>query len=146
MVRPHGIRGEVVVDMVSNRPERVVAGIRFHTDRGPLDVVATRPLGRRWIMRLAGVEDRLGAEAWRGAVLRAPALADDDALWVHELVGAVAVRASDGAALGRVVAVVANPASDLLELEDGRLVPVRFVVGRHDGRLVVDAPAGLLDE
>jgi 16S rRNA processing protein RimM len=78
-------------------------------------------------------------------VLRAPALEDADALWVHELVGATVVRAGDGAEVGRVRAVVANPASDLLELEDGTLVPVRFVVSAGDGRVEVDPPPGLLE-
>jgi len=146
VVRPHGIRGDVVVELVSNRPERMAPGARFHTDGGPLEVETARPFRTRWLVHFAGVEDRPSAERWRGVVLRAPALADDEALWVHELVGATVVRASDGTPLGRVAAVVSNPASDLLELEDGHLVPVRFVVGRAKGRLVVDAPAGLLDE
>ena len=41
--------------------------------------------------------------------------------------------------------VVANPASDLLELESGALVPVVFVVDRAPGRLTVDPPDGLFD-
>jgi 16S rRNA processing protein RimM len=146
VVRPHGVGGEVVVELVSNRPERTAPGAVFDTDGGPLQVVQARPFGGRWLMRFAGVHDRKAAEAQRGRVLRSAPLVDDQALWVHELVGATAVRASDGTPLGRVVAVVSNPASDLLELEDGSLVPVRFVVGRAEGRLLVDAPAGLFDE
>ena len=42
-------------------------------------------------------------------------------------------------------AVEANPASDLLVLESGHLVPMVFVVEATDGRVVVDPPAGLLD-
>jgi 16S rRNA processing protein RimM len=44
-----------------------------------------------------------------------------------------------------VCAVEANPASDLLVLEDGALVPVRFVTGFSDGILVVDVPEGLFE-
>ena len=66
---------------------------------------------------------------------------------MHELVGA-AVRDAAGAVLGRVAAVEANPASDLLVLESGGLIPVRFVTrarrGRA-GRCDVDIPEGLLD-
>ena len=51
----------------------------------------------------------------------------------------------DGTAHGEVVAVEANPASDLLVLEDGSLVPLRFVVERELGRIVVDVPAGLFE-
>ena len=41
--------------------------------------------------------------------------------------------------------VQANPASDLLVLEDGTLVPLTFVVATLAGQLTVDAPAGLFD-
>ena len=49
------------------------------------------------------------------------------------------------------MAVVANPASDLLELESGELVPLRFVVGGlepgPDGpTLRIDPPEGLLSD
>ena len=40
---------------------------------------------------------------------------------------------------------LANPASDLLELLDGRLIPMVFVVGRVERVISVDVPAGLLD-
>ena len=63
---------------------------------------------------------------------------------MHELVGAEVVDTA-GVSRGTVVAVEANPASDLLVLEGGGLVPLRFVVSRRPGRVVVDVPAGLLD-
>jgi len=50
-----------------------------------------------------------------------------------------------GRSHGHVASVEANPASDLLVLESGALVPLVFVVGRELGRLVVDPPAGLLE-
>ena len=65
---------------------------------------------------------------------------------MHELVGAT-VRDVAGVELGRVAAVEANPASDLMVLESGGLIPVHFVTG-HDvaARTVeVDIPEGLLD-
>ena len=145
VVKPHGIRGEVVVDLVSNRPEqRLAEGSVLESDWGALEVVASRPHQGRWIVAFAGVADRNGAEALRGAVLSAEALDEDGALWVHELVGAEVV-AVDGARLGVVAAVEANPASDLLVLDGGGLVPLTFLVRAEEGRLVVDPPAGLLD-
>jgi 16S rRNA processing protein RimM len=145
VVRSHGRRGDTVVELVSNRPERTRAGATFDTDRGRLQVEQARPFGARWLVRFCGVVDRAGAEQLRGTVLRAAPLDDAAALWVHELVGARAVRAGDGTPVGRVVSVVSNPASDLLELEDGTLVPVRFVVGHVSGQVELDAPPGLLD-
>ena len=146
MVRSHGLHGDTVIDLVSNRPERTQVGARFVTDRGELEVAAIQPYQGRWLVHFAGVQDRSEADALRGMLLRAPALAhdeDDDALWVHELVGSVVSRHDDGTALGTVVAVVSNPASDLLELDDGALVPVRFVVSHGAGHIEVDVPPGL---
>jgi len=46
-----------------------------------------------------------------------------------------------------VIALIDNPASDLLELDDGRLVPLAFLVGFEPGiRIDVEVPAGLLDD
>jgi 16S rRNA processing protein RimM len=69
---------------------------------------------------------------------------DDDALFVHELIGAEVID-TIGVSHGRVVAVEANPASDLLVGETGWLVPLRFVVERQGQRIIVDVPAGLFE-
>jgi 16S rRNA processing protein RimM len=92
-----------------------------------------------------GVEGRTAAEALRGLELEAEPLEVPGVLWVHELVGAT-VRDATGTELGRVAAVEANPASDLLVLQGGGLIPLRFVVGNDPGvRVTVEVPDGLLD-
>ena len=65
-------------------------------------------------------------------------------LWVHELIGARVIDQS-GADRGAVTGVVSNPASDLLELDDGSLVPVRFVTAAEPGRIEVETPDGLFE-
>ncbi len=142
--KAHGLTGELVVTLVSNRRERVEVGSVFLTDAGELRIEAARPFGGNWLMRFAGVGTREQAEALRSTVLRGRALHDEDAWWVHELIGSEVVD-TDGAHLGTVTAVVANPASDLLELDAGALVPMRFVVERTPGRIVVEIPPGLLE-
>jgi 16S rRNA processing protein RimM len=102
---------------------------------------------QRFIVTFEGVEDRNQAETLRGTVLLGEPLGgdgDDEQLWVHELVGAE-VTDRCGKPLGRVTAVEANPASDLLVLEAGGLVPMVFVVEVAPGRVVIDPPEGLLD-
>ena len=145
MAKPHGVRGDVVVELITNRLERVAPGsvLTAHDGRH-LVVRESRPHQHRWIVRFEGVDGREAAEALSGVVLSAPAVRDPDALWVHDLVGAEVVEV-DGTARGAITAVVANPASDLLELTDGTLVPVRFVVSSAAGRVVVDVPVGLFD-
>jgi 16S rRNA processing protein RimM len=149
VARSHGLKGEVVVELVSNRPERVAPGARlFGPDGAALEVRTAQPLptsgGNRWIVTFAGIGHRDDADSLRGATLRADPIDDPDALWVHELVGA-SVTDQEGTDLGRVVAVEANPASDLLVLENGGLVPLRFVTARGEGSVTVDIPPGLLD-
>jgi 16S rRNA processing protein RimM len=92
-----------------------------------------------------GFTDRDQAETWRGVALRAEPLDDDDgALWVHQLVG-VEVVLTDGTAVGTVTEVEANPASDLLVLDTGALVPVVFVTATTPDRVTIDPPEGLFD-
>lgn len=145
MVKAHGLTGEVVVELSTDRTERLDPGASVGTATGTLLVESSRPHQGRYLVRFAGVRGREGAERLRGAVLRARAMHVEGALWVHELIGAEAM-APDGRRLGTVVAVEANPASDLLVLEGGGLVPLRFVTSLDPGRQVtVDVPADLLD-
>jgi 16S rRNA processing protein RimM len=144
IIKPHGIRGEVIVDLVTNRPERVAAGSVLSSDAGDLEVLRSTPHQNRWIVAFAGIDDRNRAEELRGTVLRAePIEGEDDILWVHELVGAV-VYDVNGLFYGRVAEVEANPASDLLVLPQG-LVPLTFVVSQEPGRVVIDPPEGLIE-
>ena len=157
IVKAHGIRGEVVVEAVSNRPERFAPGAVLYAGERALSVRRASPQGgpdpagrvprARWIVSFEGVDDRNTAERLRDTVLVGDVLDyDDDAgdLWVHELVGSEMFDPA-GRVLSRVAAVEANPASDLLVLESGHLVPMVFVVEAGAGRVVVDPPAGLLD-
>lgn len=145
VTRPHGISGEVGVRLVSNRSERLAAGSVLSGPHGPLEVVSARPHKGDWLVRFAGIDDRSRAEELQGLVLSAEPITDPDELWVHDLVGAT-VTDQHGAQRGRVTGVIANPASDLLELDSGALVPVRFVVSHTPGiEVAVDAPEGLFE-
>ena len=68
-----------------------------------------------------------------------------DVLWVHDLIGKSVIDTS-GTKLGTVTSVEQNPASDLLVLDSGGLVPLTFYVGPgEDETIVVDPPEGLFD-
>lgn len=138
----------MVVRLWSDQVQRLAPGSVLATARGALTVAASRPFGpgARYLVRFEEVEDRTAAERLAGIELAAEPLEAPGALWVHELVGAT-VRDAGGTELGRIGAVEANPASDLLVLESGVLIPSRFVTA-HDpvARTVdVDVPEGLLD-
>jgi 16S rRNA processing protein RimM len=146
IAKAHGIRGEVIVDLVSNRPDlRLAPGSVLQSPRGPLEVLTSTPHQTRWIVAFRGIEDRNAAETYRNTVLSAePVDGDEDTLWVHELIGAEVFDLA-GRSYGPVEAVEANPASDLLVLSGERLVPLVFVKTRLPGRVVIDPPPGLLD-
>jgi 16S rRNA processing protein RimM len=144
IVKAHGIRGEVIVDLVTNHPERVDPGTVLESARGPLKVLRSSLHQGRYIVAFEGVFDRNGAEDLRGEILRAEPLEADDELWVHELIGSAVVDTT-GRPLGTVESVEANPASDLLVLDGGGLIPLHFLVDRQPGRVTVDPPEGLLE-
>lgn len=146
ITRAHGVRGEVVVELVTDRVERTRPGAVFTVDGGSLTLVAARRHQHRWLFRFEGCDDRTAAERLAGLVLRAEPLHDPEELWVHELVGSEVVEQRTGISRGRCVAVQANPAHDLLVLESGALVPVVFVVSCADGVTVIDPPDGLFDD
>jgi len=145
--RAHGLNGEVQITLLSDRADRLDPGSTLMADDREVVVATSRPHQQRWLVRFDGVTDREGAEALHGAVLRAEHDRDAEGLWAHQVIGAEVVSA-DGRSQGTVVAVVANPAHDLLELESGALVPVVFVIEERSGprRLVIDPPPGLLED
>ena len=144
VAKAHGLRGEVIVALSTDRTERLDPGTVLSTDDGELTVVTSQPHQRRWIVQFAGVESREAAEALHGLVLRAEPLDDPDALFVHELIGSEVVDEA-GTVLGTVESVEQNPASNLLVLDSGGLIPLRFLVERRGDCLVVEVPQGLLD-
>lgn len=145
-MKPHGLRGEVVVAPVSDVAQRFVAGSVLELEDRDVKVLGGRRHSNRWIVKFEGIDDRDAAERLRGAVLWGAPLGDapDGAFWVHELVGSRVVDRA-GIEHGRVVAVQENPAHELLVLEGGELVPLVFVIEADGDKLVVDVPEGLFD-
>lgn len=143
VARSHGLRGDVLVKLTSDLEARMAPGVSYDTERGPLCIERSQPYQDRWLVHFAGVETREAADALRGVILRAEPIDVPDVLWVHHLVGKPVVL-GDGTVVGECVAVVDNPASDLLELDTGALVPVVFVVEAGE-RITIDPPEGLLE-
>lgn len=146
IVKPHGLKGDVIVALTTNRDERVAPGsVLTGPDGGRYVVSRSSPHHGRFIVAFEGVSGIGAADALRETPLFAPPIEDPDTLWVHELVGAEAVNVT-GRRLGTVESMQANPASDLLVLDDGGLIPLRFVIEVEASvRVVVDIPDGLLD-
>jgi 16S rRNA processing protein RimM len=159
ITRPHGIRGEVAVEVRTDQPDvRFATGAVLATepiDAGPLTVESVRWHQGKLLVRFTGRTDRTSVEPLVGVSLLVDPVADEDdeAFYPHELTGLQVVDGS-GDDVGTVRQLLSHPGHDLLEVvrPDGRTGLVPFVeaivteVDVAEGRLVVDLPAGLFDE
>jgi 16S rRNA processing protein RimM len=162
VVRPHGVKGEVVVQPLTDAPDRFAVGAELALGDPeqaeplrPLLVTACRDDRGRLLVGFDGVDDRDAADALRGGLLSIPReaarpLAADE-FWRHQLVG-LAVFDRGGARRGVVDDVLPGTAHDLLSVRldsgAGALVPAvaaLVTVELDAGRVVVDAVPGLLD-
>jgi 16S rRNA processing protein RimM len=145
IVKAHGLRGQVQVDLWSDRVERLAVGATLLTERGPLVVLASAAHQARFIVQFDRIDSREEADAWRGIVLSAPRIDDASVIWIDQLFGAEVIDAT-GVSRGVVVDVEANPASDIMVLDSGALVPLTFVTSIDANRRVeIDAPEGLFE-
>ena len=145
IVKAHGLRGQVQVDLSSDRVERLAPGVTLLSERGPLVVLEAAAHQARFIVSFDRIHSREEAERWRGVVLSAPRIRDESVIWIDQLFGAEVVD-TQGVLRGVVVDVEANPASDLMVLDSGALVPLTFVVTLEaNTRVEIDAPEGLFE-
>lgn len=144
--KAHGVQGDVVVTLLTDRTERLDAGaVLFRSDGVEFTVVKARPHQHRFIVEFKQIRGREQADEARGTMLFADPIDDPDVLWMHDLIGAAVVDV-DGNQLGMVESVEENPASDILVLEDDKLIPLTFLVEQQpDKTLIVDLPDGLFD-
>ena len=145
IIKAHGLRGQVIVDLWTDRHERMTSGFELSTDRGPVVVLSAAAHQDRFIVSFDRINSREDADAWRGVVLSAPRIEDDDVIWIDQLFGAEVYDAF-GVRRGVVVEVEANPASDILVLDTGALVPLTFVTNvEANARIDIDVPEGLFE-
>lgn len=154
---PHGLKGEVRLDVRTDEPHRrLAAGNALETDpadSGPLTIVRSRASTNGWYVTFAEAADRTQAEALRGVCLVIESDEEDDdpdGWYAHQLVG-LAARHVDGRELGAVTGVEVLPAHDLLTVRElsGETVRVPFVeafvrdVDVSAGVVTLDPPGGL---
>lgn len=159
IVKPHGIKGEVVVEVHSDSPERfargsaVDAGDPDGSDLERLTVRKTRDDRGRLLVTFDEVSDRSGAERLHGTLLSIPAgdvapLAEGE-YYDWQLQG-LPVEDEEGNVLGTLVRVDRGPASDLWIVDaDGAEVMVPAVeefvrdVDLGAGKIVISPIPGL---
>ena len=164
--KAHGIRGELVVEPITDTPERIFApGQRVFAgtvrgdlapDRRELHVDRATPFKEGLIVTFREITDRTAAELWRNRFFLVPAgevpALDEGEVYVHELVGMRALLES-GDALGEVAEVYELPQGLAIDVrrDDGKgtvlLLYEQSVlsVDRDARTLTVTVPEGLLD-
>ncbi len=158
--KPHGLRGEVTVQLHTDDPERRFAvGNVLATEAAPgsgvprsLTIASTRVHRGIWLLSFEEIPDRVGAESLRGTrlVLVDAAPIEDEGYYEEDLVG-LEVRDLDGERIGTVSGLEIGAAQDrlVLTLTDGvtAYVPFvkRIVPTVASDHVVVDPPPGLFD-
>jgi len=169
VTRPHGLRGEVSLQIRTDEPDtRIAVGSTLliisdedvlDTDREPqrITVLARRWQGDRLLVRFDGYRDRDHVLGLRGRLLVAEVdpghvPEEPDEWFDFQLVG-LNVDTQSGRRVGEVIAVVHLPGQDLLSVDTGsgqRMVPFAAdLVPEVDlaaGRLVIADLPGLLTE
>src|SRR5579859_8140630 len=164
IIRPHGLRGELSVEVRTDEPgQRYADGSVLGTDppsAGPLTVMASRWHSGRLLVSFAEVADRNEAESLRGVWLTVDASEvtlpqDPDEFHDQQLTGLTVVTVS-GELVGTVSDVL-HYGQDLLSITPPAgaarraevLVPfvaaIAVEVDLAAGKLVIDPPPGLLD-
>lgn len=160
VVKPHGIRGEVVVATQSDVEGRFAPGTHLVVGTSAMVVRSSRPHAGRLLVAFEGIDDRNRAEELRRATIVAPPadVGSSDVYYAHELVG-LDVVTEDARWLGTVTDLVELPSVagyELLEVDfdghtwllpsDDDLVEVATDDTGRDVLMVVDPPQGLVPD
>ena len=159
--RPHGVRGEVTIEVRTDEPDlRFAAGssLLIQGDvRPPLVIDSTRDHSGVLQIKFKGIDDRTAAESLRNLILEASVDEtelpfEEDEYYDRQLIG-LAVLDNQAQELGEVADVLHLPGHDVLSIvlenEKEILVPLveEFVpvVDIAQGLIVITPPEGLLE-
>ncbi len=160
VARPHGIKGQFVVNPETDFPdERYSVGSTLYGLRDnciePFIVTAFRMQGGRPVIGVEGITDMDAARELAGLEFRVPMEAltalPDGMFYHHDLIGSV-VDTVDGQRVGVVAAVEGDPGNSRLVVDaDGSevLIPLAVdictTIDPVGKRVVIAPPPGLLD-
>ncbi|MCD4749938.1 MAG: ribosome maturation factor RimM [Thermoanaerobaculales bacterium] len=159
--KPHGVHGSLLVEIVTDFPERMVAGIEVGV--GTEDEVQqfvriheVRYHRGRWLLDFEGLRQREDVDAWRGRFLYLPEQSMEELpegfFYEHHLVG-LECQSLAGESLGTVTGLEEGPGQQRLVVRRGKrefLVPwvpqIVIKIDLENGTVLLDPPGGLLDD
>lgn len=162
--KAHGIRGDLVVEPITDEPDAVFApGRRVFAGTASgdpakgfpeLHVATASPFKGGFVVHFTEIDDRSVAETWRDRFLLLPAdeltPLRDDQIYIHELIG-MRVELASGDAVGTVIGTYELPQGLTLDVQRERgsvMIPYARIVTSvdRDGRVIrIAPPEGLLD-
>jgi 16S rRNA processing protein RimM len=158
--RPHGLRGEVLLTLLSDIPRRIEQGSELQLvypdgRREQVEVESARQQKGAVVVRFLGATNRDDAEAFRGGRLEVAEESvppsPEGSYYYYELLGCACHDEKEGD-LGRVVEIVEDGGGLILKLDDGQkelMVPfVRAYLKEVDiaaGTIELDLPEGLVE-
>jgi 16S rRNA processing protein RimM len=172
--KAQGIRGEVVVETLTSKPDVVFAsgsrvfagtatgelalvnGVGGVEERRTLTITASKPFKKGFIVQFEELKDRDSADLWRGRYLLAPFSElpplEEDEVYLHDLAGMKVVSAQ-GEPVGTVTTFYELPQGIMLDIETSRgsvVIPYRpEIIVRTDiaaRTIVIDDKLGFLDD
>jgi 16S rRNA processing protein RimM len=172
--KAQGIRGEVVVETLTDKPDvvfasgsRVFAGtaegdlavirdVKGEEETPTLTISGAKPFKKGLIVQFEELQDRDSAELWRGRYLLAPfselPSLQEDEVYLHDLIGMSVVSAT-GDSLGTVTTFYELPQGIMLDVQKpngSALIPYRpEIIVRTDieaRTIVINDTLGLLDD
>ncbi|MDX1615451.1 MAG: ribosome maturation factor RimM [Candidatus Promineifilaceae bacterium] len=158
IVKPHGVRGEVSVEVLTDTPERYTWLERVFVGRAdptPVVVEGVRFHQSRVLLKLAGYDSREAVADLRSAWLQVPVSEgiplEEGEYYLYQAIG-LEVVTTGGERLGRVKQILETGANNVFVIDgEGReiLLPdIDTVVKDIDfaaGRMTVELMSGLLD-
>ena len=121
--RPHGVRGEMIMDIHTDFPERLRPGTKVYVgeDHKPMTIASARPHGTGMLIGLRGLTTPDLAGQLRNTYVYVPAKdrppLPDGKLYQHQILG-LRVVTDEGRELGRLTDILATGANDVYVVKD----------------------------
>jgi 16S rRNA processing protein RimM len=131
VLRPHGVRGELRVEILTDYPERITPESRVYLGADPRDtstavayrIVQARKHQRYLILQVEGVTDRNTADQLRDrfvmVALKDAVPLEEDEFYLYQAIG-LSVCTVDGDHLGHVIEVIETGANDVYVVQGPR--------------------------
>ena len=146
--RPHGVRGEMMMEVITDFPERLRPGIRVFVgeDRKPLHIRSCRTVDRGMLVLFEEASTPEEAGEWRNALVAVqtdeiPSLPEGE-YYHHQILG-LNVVTDTGRELGNVTEILETGANDVcvVRMESDREILIPLV---EEFLLNIDLAAGVM--